>query len=214
MIKAVIFDMDGVLIEAKDWHYDALNKALNLFGYNISRHEHLTAYDGLPTSRKLDMLSVERDLPQALHSFINEMKQLYTMEIVYAQCKPTFVHQYALSSLKKRGYKLAVASNSIRNTVQVMMDRANLDQYLDLQLSNEDVEQAKPAPDIYLKAIERLGVTPEECLIVEDNENGIKAARASGAHVLVVAETTDTNFNNILGRIEEVNFNQTKAAYL
>ncbi|WP_185022353.1 HAD hydrolase-like protein, partial [Pseudomonas fluorescens] len=59
MIKAVIFDMDGVLIEAKDWHYDALNKALNLFGYNISRHDHLTSYDGLPTAHKLEMLSVE-----------------------------------------------------------------------------------------------------------------------------------------------------------
>lgn len=123
MIKAVIFDMDGVLIEAKDWHYEALNKSLRLFGHTISRHDHLTTYDGLPTSRKLDMLSVERDLPLELHNFINEMKQEYTMEIVYAQCKPTFVHQYALSSLKKLGYKLAVASNSIRNTVEVMMEK-------------------------------------------------------------------------------------------
>jgi beta-phosphoglucomutase-like phosphatase (HAD superfamily) len=212
MIKAVIFDMDGVLIEAKEWHYDALNKALNLFGYNISRHEHLTAYDGLPTSRKLDMLSVERDLPVALHGFINEMKQLYTMEIVYAQCKPTFVHQYALSSLKKLGYKLAVGSNSIRNTVQVMMDRANLDQYLDLQLSSDDVVLAKPAPDIYIKAINHLGLKPEQCLIVEDNENGIKAALASGAHVLVVAETGDVNLNNILDKIEAVNFGVDKVA--
>jgi HAD superfamily hydrolase (TIGR01549 family) len=210
MIKAVIFDMDGVLIEAKEWHYDALNKALSLFGYHISRHEHLTAYDGLPTSRKLDMLSVERDLPVALHAFINEMKQVYTMEIVYAQCKPTFVHQYALSTLKRQGYKLAVASNSIRNTVQVMMDKANLDQYLDLQLSNEDVVQAKPAPDIYLKAISDLGLRPDECLIVEDNENGIRAAKASGAHVLVVSETTDVNFNNIFKKIEEIDFSFSK----
>lgn len=82
MIKAVIFDMDGVLIEAKDWHYEALNKALNLFGHTISRHDHLTTYDGLPTSRKLNMLSVEHDLPVELHNFINEMKQAYTMEIV------------------------------------------------------------------------------------------------------------------------------------
>lgn len=205
MIKAVIFDMDGVLIDAKEWHYDALNKALGLFGYNISRHEHLTAYDGLPTSRKLDMLSVERDLPVALHGFINEMKQQYTMEIVHAQCKPTFVHQYALSSLKTLGYKLAVASNSIRNTVDVMMDRADLSRYLDLQLSNEDVKHAKPAPDIYIKAIRQLGLLPTECLIVEDNENGIKAARASGAHVLVVAHTCDVNLSNILGRLEAVN---------
>ncbi|KPC35432.1 HAD superfamily hydrolase [Pseudomonas syringae pv. cilantro] len=208
MIKAVIFDMDGVLIEAKEWHYDALNKALGLFGYNISRHEHLTAYDGLPTSRKLDMLSVERDLPVALHAFINEMKQQYTMEIVYAQCKPTFVHQYALSSLKALGYKLAVASNSIRNTVEVMMDRADLSRYLDLQLSNEDVTHAKPAPDIYTKAISQLGLLPEECLIVEDNENGIKAARASGAHVLVVAETCDVNLNNIMGRLDSINLDK------
>jgi len=212
MIKAVIFDMDGVLIEAKEWHYDALNKALSLFGYHISRHEHLTAYDGLPTSRKLDMLSVERDLPVALHAFINEMKQVYTMEIVYAQCKPTFVHQYALSTLKRQGYKLAVASNSIRNTVQVMMDKANLDQYLDLQLSNEDVLQPKPAPDIYLKAIRDLGLRPDECLIVEDNENGIRAAKASGAHVLVVSETSDVNFDNIFKKIEEVDFNFPQVA--
>lgn len=212
MIKAVIFDMDGVLIEAKEWHYDALNKALHLFGYTISRHEHLTSYDGLPTARKLEMLSVERDLPVVLHKFINEMKQLYTMEIVYAQCKPTFVHQYALSSLKKMGYKLAVASNSIRNTVEVMMEKAKLDQYLDLQLSNEDVKRGKPAPDIYIKAINDLGFKPEECLVVEDNENGIKAAKAAGAHVLVVAETTEVNLSNILNKIEEVNFNSQKVA--
>lgn len=210
MIKAVIFDMDGVLIEAKDWHYEALNKALNLFGHTISRHEHLTTYDGLPTSRKLDMLSVERDLPVKLHAFINEMKQMYTMEIVYAQCKPTFVHQRALSSLKSQGYKLAVASNSIRNTVEVMMEKSRLDQYLDLKLSNEDVVNAKPAPDIYTKAIESFGLLPEECLIVEDNENGIRAARASGAHVLVVQDVEDVNLDNITARIQEINAQATQ----
>ncbi|OOV89099.1 HAD family hydrolase [Pseudomonas sp. MF4836] len=205
MIKAVIFDMDGVLIEAKDWHYEALNKALNLFGYTISRHDHLTTYDGLPTSRKLGMLSVELDLPVELHSFINEMKQVYTMEIVYGLCKPTFVHQYALSALKKQGYKLAVASNSIRNTVGMMMEKARLDQYLDLKLSNEDVENPKPAPDIYTLAIRSFGLSPEECLIVEDNENGIRAARASGAHVLVVENVEDVNLENITNRIQEIN---------
>lgn len=210
MIKAVIFDMDGVLIEAKDWHYEALNKALNLFGHTISRHEHLTTYDGLPTSRKLDMLSVERDLPVELHRFINEMKQMYTMEIVYAQCKPTFVHQYALSSLKNLGYKLAVASNSIRNTVEVMMEKARLDQYLDLKFSNEDVKNPKPAPDIYTKAINSFGLQSHECLIVEDNENGIRAAKASGAHVLVVADVADVNLENIINRISEINGSQRK----
>ena len=74
MIEAIKFDMDGVLIEAKDWHYEALNKALKLFGYEISRVDHLATYDGLPTSRKLEMLSIERGLPNELHKFINEMR--------------------------------------------------------------------------------------------------------------------------------------------
>ncbi|WP_122342311.1 HAD-IA family hydrolase, partial [Pseudomonas coronafaciens] len=60
-------------------------------------------------------------------------------------------------------------------------------------------------PEIYTKAIKQLGMKPEECLIVEDNENGIKAARASGAHVLVVAQTCDANLNNILDRVEQIN---------
>ena len=125
------------------------------------------------------------------------------MDIVYTHCKPNFVHEYALARLKSAGYKLAVASNSIRNTVEVMMERAALAPYLDLQLSNEDVKKAKPDPEIYQTAMARLGVSPDECLIVEDNENGIRAARASGAHVLVVKETSDTNFANIMKRIAE-----------
>ena len=74
-IKAILFDMDGVLIDAKDWHYEALNKALGLFGMEISRYDHLHSFDGLPTKEKLRMLSEEFYLPESLHSFINQMKQ-------------------------------------------------------------------------------------------------------------------------------------------
>jgi HAD superfamily hydrolase (TIGR01509 family) len=205
MIKAVIFDMDGVLIDAKDWHYEALNRALRLFGYEISRYDHLTTYDGLPTSKKLEMLSVQNGLPKKLHRFINEMKQQYTTELVRSLCRPRFKHEYALSKLKAAGYHLAVASNSIRNTVELMMDNARLKAYLDFMLSNEDVEQPKPSPDIYLKAIKKLGLTPKECLIVEDNEHGIRAATASGAHLLVVRTVDEVNYNNLIRRIDECN---------
>ncbi len=204
MIKAVIFDMDGVLIEAKDWHYEALNRALQLFGYQISRYDHLTTYDGLPTSKKLAMLSLEYGLPRELHAFINEMKQAYTMEMVFSRCKPQFVHEYALSTLKSMDYKLAVASNSIRQTVEVMMEKARLDSYLDVMLAASDVTKPKPDPEIYITAINKLGFTPSECLIVEDNENGIKAAKASGAHVLMVRDVHEVNIDNILGRIRQI----------
>ena len=203
-IKAVIFDMDGVLIDAKDWHYESLNRALSLFGMQISRYDHTCTFDGLPTRKKLEMLSKERALPQELHGFINELKQKYTLEIVYTQCKPVFFHQFALSKLKSQGYKLAVCSNAVRKSVEAMMERSELAQYLEFFLSNEDVQHPKPHPEIYAKAIQRLGLKCEECLVVEDNINGIKAATASGAHVLEVTGIEEVCWNNIINRIRQV----------
>jgi beta-phosphoglucomutase-like phosphatase (HAD superfamily) len=200
-IKAVIFDMDGVLIDAKEWHYEALNRALGLLGYSISRYDHLSRYDGLPTRRKLEMLTKEKGLPKPLHGFLNELKQIYTMELIYSQCKPVFCHEYALAKLKGMGLKIGVASNSIRRTVEIMMERSSLARYLDVMLSNEDVRAAKPDPEIYQTAIARLGVEPSECLVVEDNEQGIRAAEAAGAQLMVVDDVLDVNFDNIMRAI-------------
>lgn len=200
-IKAVIFDMDGVLIDAKEWHYEALNKALGLFGYEISRYDHLVTYDGLPTAKKLEMLSMEKGMPLRLHKFINELKQQYTEDRIVVDCHPVFAHEYALSSLKEDGYHLAVASNSVRKTVEMMMKRSNLISYLDFFLSNQDVTKGKPDPEIYNVAITRLGLRPEECLIVEDNQNGIRAAQAAGGHVMQVETVFDVNYANIKAHI-------------
>ena len=203
-IKAVLFDMDGVLVEAKEWHYEALNRALDLFGMAISRYDHETTFDGIPTSRKLEILSIERGLPRELHGFLNEMKQRYTTEMVHTLCKPRFAQERALSTLKAMGYRMSVCSNSIRSTVELMMDKANLSPYLDLMVSNEDVSKPKPDPEMYCKAMAHFGLSPDECLVVEDNENGIKAAKASGAHLLVVQDVSQTSIDNILGRIREI----------
>ena len=203
-IKAVIFDMDGVLIDAKDWHYEALNKALGLFGMEISRYDHLVTYDGLPTRKKLEMLSMERGLPRGLHEFIYKMKQQYTMEYIFTKCKPVFYHEFALTKLRKAGYQLAVCSNSIRRTVEVMLEKAKIKEWFDVLLSNEDVSKPKPDPEMYTKAIEELGLLPEECLIIEDNERGVQAALASKAHLLRVESVADVNCQNIMNRINEI----------
>ena len=202
-IKAVLFDMDGVLIDAKDWHYEALNKALGLFGMEISRYDHLTTFDGLPTKVKLKMLSKRFFLPESLHPFINEVKQSYTAELIHQRCHPLFHHEYALSKLHQQGYKIAVCSNSIRKTIELMMDKAELTPYLDLIVSNEDVTKAKPNPEMYQTAIRKFGLQPEECIVVEDNPNGIQAGKASGASVLEVATVYDVNYDNIMRLVEE-----------
>lgn len=202
-IKAIVFDMDGVLIEAKEWHYETFNKALRLFGYEVSRYDHLVTYDGLPTSKKLEMLSLEKGLPFGLHKFINQLKQKYTIDMVHTTCVPRFFHEYALSRLKSEGYHLAVASNSVRNTVQLMMEKSALIDYLDFYLSNQDVTKAKPDPEIYTTAINRLGFQPCEVMVVEDNHNGIKAATAAGANVMKVDTVYDVNYDNIMQHIAE-----------
>lgn len=203
-IKAIIFDMDGVLIDAKEWHYEALNSALSLFGAEISRYDHLVTFDGLPTKKKLDMLSMDGGFPYRLHKFVNELKQQFTMETVYAKCKPVFQHQFALSRLKSEGYKLALASNSVSKTVEIMLDKSDLRKYMDVILSSEDVEKSKPDPEIYTAAIKQLGLNPAECLVVEDNDHGIKAAVSSGAHLMQVGVPDDVHYYAIKQRIKEL----------
>jgi len=203
-IKAIIFDMDGVLIDAKEWHYEALNAALKLFGLEISRYDHLVTFDGLPTKKKLEMLSLEGGFPQKLHEFVNELKQQYTMEIVYTKCKPIFQHQYALAKLSAEDFRLAVGSNSVRKTIDVMMEKAGLSKYIDFFLSNEDVIKSKPDPEIYITAMQKMNLSPEECLIVEDNDKGIKAALASGANLLKVEHPGDVDYYKIKNRINEI----------
>lgn len=204
-IKAVLFDMDGVLIDAKEWHYEALNKALSLFGMEISRYDHLVTYDGLPTKKKLEMLTLERGLPSELHSFINQIKQQYTLDEVQKKCKPTFAHEYALARLKADGFHMAVCSNSIRQTVEMMLSKAMIIQHFDCYFSNQDVSKSKPDPEIYKSCMQKLGVKPSETLILEDNEHGIKAAMASGAHVLVIDSVHDVTYANIMNKINLLN---------
>lgn len=205
MIKAILFDMDGVLIDAREWHYEALNESLALFGYKISFEAHITTYDGLPTKKKLKLLSQTDDLPTGLHDLINELKQIKTVVLSYARCKPTFNHIQTLSSLKRYGYKIAVCSNSIRNTIETMMKLSRLEEYLDGIYSNEDVSLPKPNPEIYLKAMKELKIKPNETLILEDNIHGIKAAYDSGAHVMEIAEPANVDFQSIQTLIKELN---------
>lgn len=203
-IKAILFDMDGVLIDAKEWHYEALNEALKLFGCEISLYDHLVTFDGLPTRDKLNMLSSTGELPRDLHPIINKMKQKHTMKMILNKCRPFFTHQYALAKLHSQGYKMAVCSNSIRKSVEVMMEQSDLSKYFEFYISNEDVTKGKPDPEMYLKAMSAFDLEPNECLILEDNEKGIQAAIASGGHLLKIGKVSDVNYQNISRRIKEI----------
>ncbi len=186
MIKAIIFDLDGVLVDATEWHYEALNEALRLFGYEITREEHLKVYNGLPTVEKLNMLTQQQGLPLGLHSVIKAMKRGFTDSRVEQLCKPSHEKQLMLKHLKKNKYMLAVCSNAQKYSVINMLQRSQIEGYFDLIMGNDEGFSPKPAPDIYLEAFKKLGVKPEEVIIVEDAPHGIQAAKASGALVIEV----------------------------
>jgi HAD superfamily hydrolase (TIGR01509 family) len=210
LIKAIVFDMDGVLVDAREWHFLALNQALALFGLEISKERHLSTFDGLPTSRKLEILSAEGRLPRELHSLLSKLKQQYTQELITLRCKPVFQHQYALSRLKAEGFGVAVASNSISSSIESMMRQSHLLSYLDFYLSNEDVRHPKPDPEIYSLAISKLGLSPDQVLIVEDNEHGLQAAKKSGGNVMQVRHPGDVSYSSIKSFIGEISKGNTQ----
>lgn len=182
-IEAVIFDMDGTLIEAKEWHYFALNEALAIFGEEITREEHLGEFDGLPTKVKLSMLEKQGRLPKHLHPIVSAIKQERTLRYVSSQAFPRIEQLLMMSWLKGKGIKLAVATNSIRGSAESMLTSVGLLPYLDALVTNEDVGNAKPHPEMYLMTASRLGLKPEQCLVIEDHDYGVTSATAAGCKV-------------------------------
>ena len=201
-IKAFIFDMDGVLIDARDWHYEALNDALSMFGIKIPYTEHLNKYDGLPTRSKLSMLTREMGLPRVLYPLINSVKQERTHRIAAAKCFPQAQHLIMLAHLKRNGFKLGLATNSIQSTTLSMLKYAGIDSFFDVILTNEDVQEAKPSPSIYKLALLRLSVSGDETIVIEDNENGVKAAVDAGCRVVRVANPGEVNIELLLPLIK------------
>ena len=202
MIKLVIFDLDGVLVEAKNIHFEALNKALGN-KYAINWDEHLSIYDGLKTNQKLEMLTQNKGLPIELHSQIWEDKQKYTLEELRA-LKPNQTLQSLMSALSEDGYKIAVCSNSIRKTVLTVLSKLGIMEFMDLIVSNEDVKNSKPHPEMYWKTISMMSCLPEETLIVEDSPYGLLAAARSKSHILRVKNPTEVTYTNIFKKLTQI----------
>ncbi len=194
-MKLIIFDLDGVLVEAKTIHFDALNEALGP-KYAIEWNEHLSKYDGLKTNQKLEMLTQEKGLPTELYKQVWDEKQRLTLQKLH-DLQPSVQLQVCMKSLVDQGYKIACCSNSIRKTVLTVLSKLGIIEYFDLILSNEDVKNSKPHPEIYWKAISMMGCLPEETLIVEDSPFGLLAASRSKSHVMRVESPKDITYNNI-----------------
>ena len=205
MNKLVIFDLDGVLIDSRELHYDALNDALRKVGkeFVITREEHLSKYDGLNTTKKLKMLTEQKGLPVSVYDQVWKDKQDATFNLVRGFCKE-YLLQTIFRKIKARGYKIAVASNSIRETVKLSLLSIGVMDEVDYYVSNEDVSRTKPYPEMYWKCMTALNALPKNTIIVEDSHIGRQGALDSGAHLLAVENAKEVNSEHMMQRIYDL----------
>jgi beta-phosphoglucomutase-like phosphatase (HAD superfamily)/dTDP-glucose pyrophosphorylase len=198
MNKLVIFDLDGVLIDSRDMHYEALNCALSKVDekYAISRDEHLSVYDGLPTSRKLTMLTENKNLSADKHQQIWQDKQKATLDI-FSRLEHDHELMYYFQQLKNKDYQISVASNSIRNTVKLVLLKLGVLEFVDYYVSNEDVVRNKPFPEMYWKCMTACNALPKDTVIFEDSHIGRQAALDSKAHLIPVENRSQVNQEKI-----------------
>jgi beta-phosphoglucomutase len=126
---------------------------------------------------------------------VNSIKQKYTKELIPKHCPPDYSKIILMRHLKDRGYKLGCCSNSMKETLHLMLHSSGLLPYFDIVIGNDEVTNAKPHPEIYHQAFERLGVGSHECVIIEDSPHGVRAAKESGARVIEVRGVADVNLS-------------------
>ena len=204
MQKLIIFDLDGVLIDSKEIHFNALNLALDEFGSDliITRNEQDNIFEGLTTKAKLDILTKIKGLPETLHEDIWKLKQEYSSTL-FTSVSPDQELISLFKFIKANGIKIAVASNSIRKTLDSCLMSLGLAGLVDYSLSNEDVDLPKPSPEIYNRVMKYFSISPKESTIFEDSPVGLAAANASGARVEQVRDRQDINFETIERVIHE-----------
>jgi HAD superfamily hydrolase (TIGR01509 family) len=205
MIKLIIFDLDGVLVDARELHYEALNEALGDIDqkYIIDRKEHLSTYDGLSTSKKLNMLTENKKLPVDLHNAIWKMKQEKTLKIIDNFSIDGRI-QSILKKFKSEGYMVACATNSIRETAKLQLIRKGFLEHIDFLYSNQDVNKPKPSPEIYMRCMLKVGCGPHETMVIEDSHHGRLAAINSGAHLCAVKNSSEVTYEKISEAINKV----------
>ena len=203
MKKLVLFDLDGVIVDTKQVHYEALNDAISQVDpkYTITEAEHVSRYDGLKTLTKLNMLSEEKDLPYTDHQKIYKYKQELTIKH-FSKIPTSEKMRDIFKTLRDDGYLVGCCTNCIRRTALVALSKVGVIEYLDVIITNDDVKNPKPHPEIYWKAMSMMSCLPEETLIIEDSPQGLLSATRSKADVIRVNNSFDVSLDKIYKRLK------------
>lgn len=194
MIKLVIFDLDGVLVDACEWHRLALNYALKeICNYEITLDDHKRIFNGIPTKIKLKKLLDLNIINQEDFKKIEDLKQKNTIKIINSDGKIRYEKINLLNLLKSKNIKIACYTNSIRETAELMLSKTGILNLFDLVITNQDVDFPKPDPEGYIKILNYFNVDKNSTIIVEDSPKGFEAAYLSGCKVFKVNDQEQVN---------------------
>ena len=203
-IKGLIFDLDGVLVDTKKIHFDALNFALKKLNYKkISFKDHLDTYDGLPTLIKLKKLNEQKIINKNDFNKIIKLKNKKTEILLNKNIKFNLKIYKVFLKLSKE-YRICIATNAIKATLDSCLNKMKLRKFIFKAFSNSDVKNNKPHPEIYLKLLVSMGLKPKETIIFEDSSHGVMAAQDSGCNLFTVKKLSDINYFNIKNFMKNV----------
>jgi len=186
-IEAVIFDMDGVLVNSEPFYVEVEQINFRQLGLEISEEEHQT-YQGTATDRMWELIKKRHGVEQPVNELVEMTNNLVTpyfnsMEKIEAM--PGV--ETLIKKLKEKGIPLALASSSYSDVIEIITQKTGLKKYFDVVVDSQMAGASKPEPEIFLLAAQKLGVQPEKCLVIEDSTNGIKAAKAAGMFCVAFA---------------------------
>lgn len=199
MITTIIFDMDGVLIDLCQLHRDTFKRALfTHIGLDISDEYHDKHLNGLPTKIKLKKIGISGET--AL--YISHLKQKFTLEALENITIDNDLNN-TLWELSKE-YSVFCASNSVRQTVEKVLNKLEITKYFTNFFGNDDVFYNKPSPEMYYKCMVNVGARPSQTLAIEDSEIGEQTIKNSGVHGLIVKNRSEVILDRIYNKIKEI----------
>ena len=184
--KAIVFDMDGVLVDSEPHFLDALNTLLIREGAApITEQENKTQLLGTTVDETWQRIIAMRGLPRPLDAYVADYDPV-VRQVLQDEMKPQPGVLSLISAIRERNLKAAVASSSLSSWVELKLGILGLSDAFDFYLGGDDVENGKPNPDIYLLAASKLGLEPAQCIAIEDSPPGISAAVDAGMYTIAV----------------------------
>jgi beta-phosphoglucomutase family hydrolase len=179
MIKAFIFDMDGVIIDSEPMHFETEKMVMREFGIEIQDDE-LSSYVGVAGLKMWADLIDKYQLNAAPDMLVKKKSQYSKIYFGNESFSTINGIDDLLGDLKRKGIYIGLASSSAREFIELILNKLNIFHYFDVIVSGEEVGKSKPEPEIFLKAASHLNVSPQYCMVLEDSSNGVKAAKSAG----------------------------------